>query len=123
MLALKAAGEGILDMPVAGEAKLRNPPPNLAYPPRARPGKSWRWKLQTFFLRICQGRSGRAQDIKCFCNKERIEKWRELDILPIGAYYEVFEALHRTSTGTDGDWKNIMKQFLRCGWLLPGAAF
>jgi len=27
----------------------------------------------------------------------------------------VFEALHRTSTGTDGDWKNIMKQFLRCG--------
>ncbi|AUG57313.1 hypothetical protein HVS_06980 [Acetivibrio saccincola] len=31
-----------------------------------------------------------------------------MDILPVGAYHEVFEALHRTSTGTDGDWENDM---------------
>jgi carbon-monoxide dehydrogenase catalytic subunit len=35
--------------------------------------------------------------------------------LPIGAYHEVFEALHRTTTGTDGDWENLMRQVLRCG--------
>jgi len=71
MLALKAAGEGILDMPVAGEAKLRKSAAQLGISPRARPGKSWRWKLQTFFLRICQDGSGRAQDIKCFCNQRK----------------------------------------------------
>jgi carbon-monoxide dehydrogenase catalytic subunit len=38
-----------------------------------------------------------------------------LDILPIGSYHEVFESLHRTSTGTDGDWENLMHQLLRCG--------
>jgi carbon-monoxide dehydrogenase catalytic subunit len=27
----------------------------------------------------------------------------------------VFEALHRTTTGTDGYWENIMRQVLRCG--------
>ena len=27
----------------------------------------------------------------------------------------MFESLHRTTTGTDGDWKNVMKQFLRTG--------
>ena len=37
-----------------------------------------------------------------------MKKWKEMDILPVGAYHEVFEALHRTSTGTDGDWENDM---------------
>lgn len=46
---------------------------------------------------------------------ERIKVWTELDILPISSYHEVFESLHRTSTGTDGDWEILMKQFLRCG--------
>lgn len=58
---------------------------------------------------------GKHKTLKAFATQERIKKWEELDILPIGAYHEVFEALHRTTTGTDGDWKNIMKQFLRCG--------
>lgn len=46
---------------------------------------------------------------------ERVETWSKLDIIPISSYHEVFEALHRTGTGTDGDWENIMKQLLRCG--------
>ena len=41
--------------------------------------------------------------------------WKELDILPISAYHEVFESYHKTGVGTDGDWKSIMQQFLRCG--------
>ena len=58
---------------------------------------------------------GEHKTLSAFATKERIEKWKEMDIIPIGAYHEVFEALHRTSTGTDGDWENIMKQLLRCG--------
>ncbi|HWR06474.1 anaerobic carbon-monoxide dehydrogenase catalytic subunit [Sporomusa sp.] len=46
---------------------------------------------------------------------ERVETWSKLDIIPISSYHEVFEALHRTGTGTDGDWENLMKQLLRCG--------
>lgn len=38
-----------------------------------------------------------------------------LDILPISAYNEAFDAYHRTCVGTDGDWESNMKQFLRCG--------
>lgn len=38
-----------------------------------------------------------------------------MDILPVSAYHEVFESYHKTGCATDGDWKSIMQQFLRCG--------
>lgn len=53
--------------------------------------------------------------IGAFASQERIELWKEMDILPISAYHEVFEAMHRTGVGTDGDWENLMQQMLRCG--------
>ena len=53
--------------------------------------------------------------IKAMAPKERQELWEKLDILPISAYHEVFEAYHKTGVGTDGDWKSVMQQFLRCG--------
>jgi carbon-monoxide dehydrogenase catalytic subunit len=46
---------------------------------------------------------------------ERLATWDALDIMPIGSYHEVFDALSRTGVGTDGDWRNVMQQFLRCG--------
>ena len=36
-------------------------------------------------------------------------------IIPISPSHEVFESLHRTTTGTDSDWRNVMQQFLRTG--------
>lgn len=50
-----------------------------------------------------------------FAPKERLDTWEKADIIPISPYHEVFESLHRTTTGTDGDWRNVMKQFLRTG--------
>ncbi len=41
--------------------------------------------------------------------------WRALDLVPVSAYHEVFEAYHKTGVGTDGDWKSILQQMLRCG--------
>lgn len=58
---------------------------------------------------------GPHRTLAAFAPKERQEVWAALDILPISVYHEVFESLHRTSTGTDGDWRNLMKQFLRTG--------
>jgi len=53
--------------------------------------------------------------IAAFAPKDRIALWEKLDIMPISTYHEVFEAMHRTGVGTDGDWENLMQQMLRCG--------
>ena len=53
--------------------------------------------------------------LQAFAPAERKKLWEDLGILPVSVYHEVFESLHRTSTGTDGDWQSIMKQFLRTG--------
>jgi len=53
--------------------------------------------------------------IEACANEERKKVWKELDIIPISAYHEVFESYHKTGVGTDGDWESTMKQFLRCG--------
>lgn len=58
---------------------------------------------------------GKHKTLHAFAAKERLETWRSLDLLPISVYHEVFESLHRTSTGTDGDWRNVMQQLLRTG--------
>lgn len=116
MLALKYASEGKLDIPIEGAAKI------LAV--------SKAFGLTTENVTI-EALAGRIADIlledlsrtvpaphktlHSFASEERIQVWRELDILPISPYHEVFESLHRTSTGNDGDWENLMKQLLRSG--------
>ena len=58
---------------------------------------------------------GKHKTIYSHAPKERIETWEKAGIIPISPYHEVFESLHRTTTGTDGDWRNVMQQFLRTG--------
>ena len=53
--------------------------------------------------------------IRAMAPKERQDVWDKLDIIPISAYNEVFDAYHRTAVGTDGDWESLMQEFLRCG--------
>ena len=53
--------------------------------------------------------------IEAFAPKDRIALWKKLNIMPISTYHEVFESMHRTGVGTDGDWENLMEQMLRCG--------
>ena len=48
-----------------------------------------------------------------YAPKERIDVWRKLDIIPRSAFYEVFEALHKTTLGGDSDWKDLAKHDLR----------
>lgn len=116
MLALKSAGEGALDIPILGEEKLRKSAAQLGVATEGKSKEELAKEVADILLEdLARTVPGKHKTLDAFANKERIEKWQELDILPIGAYHEVFEALHRTSTGTDGDWQNIMKQFLRCG--------
>ncbi len=116
MLALKKAGEGVLDMPISGAGKLKKAAIQLGVSTRGKSVEKLAAKVADILLEdLARTVPDKHKTLSAFATGERIQKWKELDILPISAYHEVFEALHRTTTGTDGDWKNIMKQFLRCG--------
>ncbi|MBM7582692.1 carbon-monoxide dehydrogenase catalytic subunit [Caldicoprobacter guelmensis] len=116
MLALKAAAQGLLDMPIAGADKLKKSALQLGINTEGKTLEEIASEVADILIEdLCRAVPGKHKTLHAFAPKERIRVWEELDILPIGAYHEVFEALHRTSTGTDGDWENVMKQFLRCG--------
>jgi anaerobic carbon-monoxide dehydrogenase catalytic subunit len=48
-------------------------------------------------------------------NKERIETWKALSILPTGAGAEISEAQHRTTMGVDGDMVHLATNALKLG--------
>ncbi|MDR1920382.1 MAG: carbon monoxide dehydrogenase [Candidatus Adiutrix sp.] len=116
MLALKAAAEGDLNMPIVGEEKTRKSAAALGIAVEGRPLRAVALDLADLLLEdLSRSVPARHKTLDAFASPERLKVWEELDILPISATHEVFEALHRTSTGTDGDWRNVMRQFLRCG--------
>lgn len=116
MLALKAAGEGILNIPITGVEKLKKSAAQLGISTAGKTNEALAVELADTLLEdLSKTVPGRHRTLHAFATTERIELWRKLDVLPISAYHEVFEALHRTSTGTDGDWQNVMKQLIRCG--------
>ncbi len=52
--------------------------------------------------------------------KARVQLWREQGVMPRGIDREIVEIMHRTHMGVDTDYKNIIKQGVRCalsdGW-------
>ncbi len=116
MIALKSAAEGKLNIPIVGTEKLKKSATMLGI---SIDGKSIEEIASSVADVLLEDLSRTIPDkhktLHAFATPERVKLWKELDILPISAYHEVFEALHRTGTGTDGDWKNIMQQLLRCG--------
>lgn len=116
MLALKASAEGLLNIPPAGVEKLKKSAVQLGIDVQEQPIGKIASELADILLEdLSRSLPGKHKTLHAFAARERIEVWKSLDILPVGAYHEVFEALHRTGTGTDGDWENVMKQILRCG--------
>lgn len=116
ILALKWAAEGKLDIPIMGEQKIRSTAEAFGIKTSHRPLKNVAIDLANALLDdISRTEPGEYKTIKACAPPERQEVWKELDILPISAYHEVFEAYHKTGCATDGDWKSIMQQFLRCG--------
>ncbi len=116
MLALKYAAEGKLDLPIEGEEKILAVAATFGLESEGKTVKELAGQIADILLEdLSRTVPATHKTIEKFAPKERQEVWRELDLLPVGVYHEVFESLHRTTTGTDGDWRNIMKQFLRTG--------
>mgnify|MGYP001191719378 CR=1 FL=1 len=116
MLALKAAAAGQYPWPQHSEDKLRNTARALGIDGDQWPVARLAQEVAGVLLEdLSRTEPATHRTIQALAPAERLETWRRLGILPISAYHEVFEALHRTTTGTDGDWENLMRQFLRCG--------
>ncbi|MDY2685727.1 MAG: anaerobic carbon-monoxide dehydrogenase catalytic subunit [Selenomonadaceae bacterium] len=116
LLSLKFIVEGRLRLPLLGEKRIRAVCKAFGIETRGQSTKRLAGKLADVLLAdLSRPTPDDYETIKALAPKERQEVWKKLDILPISAYHEVFEAYHRTGVGTDGDWRNIMQQFLRCG--------
>lgn len=116
MLALKKAAEGELDIPILGEQKIRATAEAFGIRQKNRQLKNVAKDLADALLEdLSRTVPKEYKTISACALPERQKVWKDLDILPISAYHEVFEAYHKSGCGTDGDWKSIMQQFLRCG--------
>lgn len=116
ILMLKWAAEGKLDFPIIGEYKVLQMAEAFGIKTKHRTIKNITIDLANVLLEdLSRTEPEDYKLIKACAAPERQKAWRDLDILPISAYHEVFEAYHRTGVATDGDWENVMKQFLRCG--------
>ena len=116
ILMLKWAAEGKLDLPIIGEYKVRQMAEAYSIKTKNRQLKNITKDLTDVLLAdLSRTEPDTYQTIKACAPPERQKTWEEMDILPISAYHEVFEAYHKSGCATDGDWESIMKQFLRCG--------
>lgn len=116
MLALKGAADGTLNLPILGPEKVVATAKSFGIFDDSKTIEQLAGEISLILLEdLCRTIPGPYRTLEALAPPERLARWKELDILPIGAYHEVFEALHRTTTGTDGDWENISRQMLRCG--------
>lgn len=116
ILSLKWAAEGKLDLPILGQQKIKDTAKAFGIKTERRSIKKIASELADVLLDdMSRTVPGEYKIIEALGSEERKKVWKELDILPISAYHEVFESYHKTGVGTDGDWKSIMQQFLRCG--------
>lgn len=116
ILMLKWAAEGKLEIPVVGEYKVRQMAEALGIKTKHRTIKRIAIDLaDTLLADLSRTEPADYNLIKACASPERQKVWKELDILPISAYHEVFESYHKTGVATDGDWESVMQQFLRCG--------
>ncbi len=115
ILSLKWAAEGKLDIPIMGEQKIRTTAEAFGIQTKHRTTKKIAIDLANVLLEdMSRTEPNEYQTIKACAPPERQEVWKNLDILPVSAYHEVFEAYHKTGCAIDGDWESIMQQFLRC---------
>lgn len=116
LLTLKKAASGELSLPLLGQEKIIATAKAFGIYQEDKTVAQLAERLADLLLEdMSRSVPATHRTIAAMAPPERVSTWSELDIIPIGSYHEVFEALHRTGTGTDGDWENLMKQLLRCG--------
>lgn len=116
MLALKYAAEGKVNIEIENKQKVMDTAKAFGIETEGRELNQVAIDLADALLDdLSRTVPGEYKTITACAPEERQKVWKDLDVIPISAYHEVFESYHRTGCATDGDWKNVMQQFLRCG--------
>ena len=116
MLALKFAAQGKAPIPIEGKEKIYAVCKNFGIETEGKTLNELAEQVADILLEdLSRTVPDKHKTIYSFAPKERVETWEQLGIIPISPSHEVFESLHRTTTGTDSDWRNVMQQFLRTG--------
>lgn len=116
LLALKAAANKTAPIEIASPQKVQAAATKLGIDTNGKTTAQIADELVDILLEdLSRVLPARHKTLDAFAPAERVKLWQQLDILPISAYQEVFEALHRSGTGVDGSWENLMRQVLRCG--------
>lgn len=116
ILSLKWAAEGKLKLPILGAEKLVATAKSFGLETEGRSVEQVAADFADVLLAdLSRAEADEYKTIKYCAPPERQKVWKELGILPISTYHEVFEAMHNSGEATDGDWRNIMQQFLRTG--------
>lgn len=117
MLELMWVAEGKLDEPLLGKQKILSTAKAFGIKTEHRQLKNVAYDLAKALLDDLSSPDPEHEykTLEVCAPAERVKTWKDLDLIPISAYHEVFEAYHKTGVGTDGDWKSTMEQFLRCG--------
>lgn len=117
ILSLKWAAEGKLDLPILGEQKIKDTAARFGIPVKNRQLKNVAKDLANALLDDLSASDPAHpyRTLQAMAPAERQNVWEDLDIIPISAYHEVFDTMHRTGCATDGDWRSVMQEFLRCG--------
>jgi anaerobic carbon-monoxide dehydrogenase catalytic subunit len=116
ILALKRAAQGKLDMPIIGVNKVISTAKLFGITTDNRSINEVTIDLADALLAdLSRTEAEENLTIKVIAPIERQNLWKALDIIPISAYHEVFEAYHKSGCGIDGDWKSVLQQMMRCG--------
>lgn len=116
ILALKYAAEGKAPISIEGEQKILAEAKTFGLSTEGKEVRQLAGEIADILLEdLNRTVPDKHRTIYTHAPKERIAVWEKEGIIPISPYHEVFESLHRTTTGTDGDWRNVMQQFLRTG--------
>ncbi|MDR1528994.1 MAG: anaerobic carbon-monoxide dehydrogenase catalytic subunit [Burkholderiales bacterium] len=116
ILALKYAGEGKIHTHIEGKDKIVKTAQTFGLNTRGKTHHALAVEIADILLDdLSRTVPDKHKTLHAFASKERVAVWEKYDLLPISAYHEAFEAMHRTGTGTDGDYENLLTQFERCG--------
>lgn len=116
MLTLKKAAAGEIDLPIEGADKVLAVAKMYGLETDGRTVEALAGQIADILLEdMSRTVPGTHRTLTAVAPAERQATWSELGLTPISSYHEVFETLHATTVGTQGDWRKAMDQFLRLG--------
>jgi carbon-monoxide dehydrogenase catalytic subunit len=116
ILTLKKAAEGDVNLPIEGVNKVKAVADMFNLDVKNSTIEELAGQIADILLEdLSRAVPGTHKTLDAVATYERKLVWENLDLLPVGSYHEVFEALHQTTVGTQGDWRKAMDQFMRLG--------